>query len=200
VPYGTFAHNTPSSDGTGYLDAHICRSLPRYRATPAAPPFAGCKSPGCKSPYANCFRLFISETEQEVNVTTQDTKSADSLAQQRTDLAVHRTMMAADRSLMAWIRTALSMISFGFTIYKILQGFQESGARLPSDYTPRNIGLFLIGLGTVSTVIGTIAYWQTFKELRVVKYFPVWRPSFVIALIMSGFGLFLFVGIVVRVL
>ena len=207
VPYGTFAHNTPSSDGTGYLDGRICHSLPQSAAVSRdiapsrpAPPFAGCKSPGCKSPYANCFRLFISEIEQEVNVTTQDTKSADSLAQQRTDLAVHRTMMAADRSLMAWIRTALSMISFGFTIYKILQGFQENGARLPSDYTPRNIGLFLIGLGTVSTVIGTIAYWQTFKELRVVKYFPVWRPSFVIALIMSGFGLFLFVGIVVRVL
>jgi len=31
-------------------------------------------------------------------------------------LPVSRTMMAADRSLMAWIRTALSMISFGFTI------------------------------------------------------------------------------------
>jgi putative membrane protein len=182
-----------------HTSAAFCLSLPRYRAIPDALPFAGCKSPYANC-FPNCFRLFISEIEQEVNVTTQDTKSADSLAQQRTDLAVHRTMMAADRSLMAWIRTALSMISFGFTIYKILQGFQESGARLPSDYTPRNIGLFLIGLGTVSTVIGTIAYWQTFKELRVVKYFPVWRPSFVIALIMSGFGLFLFVGIVVRVL
>jgi putative membrane protein len=133
-------------------------------------------------------------------VTTQDTKSANSLAQERTDLAVSRTMMAADRSLMAWIRTALSMISFGFTIYKVLQGFQESGSKLPSDHTPRNIGLFLIGLGTISMVMGTIAYWQMFKELCLMQHFPLWRPSFVIALVMSGLGLFLFVGIVVKVL
>ncbi|WON74335.1 YidH family protein [Nitrosospira sp. Is2] len=133
-------------------------------------------------------------------MTTPDTKSANMLAQDRTDLAVSRTMMAADRSLMAWIRTALSMISFGFTIYKILQGFQESGSKLPAEQTPRNIGLFLIGLGTASMVMGTIAYWQTFKELRLLQHFPVWRPSFVVALIMSGLGLFLFVGIVVKVL
>ena len=136
-------------------------------------------------------------------MTTQDPKSANMLAQDRTDLAVSRTMMAADRSLMAWIRTALSMISFGFTIYKILQGFQESGSKLPAEQTPRNIGLFLIGLGTasiVSIVMGTIAYWQTFKELRLLQQFPMWRPSFVVALVMSGFGLLLFMGIVVKVL
>ena len=133
-------------------------------------------------------------------MTTPDTKSTNMLAQDRTDLAVSRTMMAADRSLMAWIRTALSMISFGFTIYKILQGFQESGAKLTGEQTPRNIGLFLIGLGTVSMVMGTIAYWQTFKELSPVQHFPVWRPSFVIALVMCGSGLFLFLGIVVKVL
>jgi putative membrane protein len=133
-------------------------------------------------------------------MTIQDPKSANMLAQDRTDLAVSRTMMAADRSLMAWIRTALSMISFGFTIYKILQGFQESGSKLPAEQTPRNIGLFLIGLGTASMVMGTIAYWQTFRELRLLQHFPLWRPSFVVALIMSGLGLFLFVGIVVKVL
>jgi putative membrane protein len=131
-------------------------------------------------------------------MTTRDTELANVLAQERTNLAVRRTMMAADRSLMAWIQTALSMISFGFTIYKILQGFQENGSKLPAEQTPRNIGLFLIGLGTASMVMGTIAYWQTFKELRLLQHFPLWRPSFVVALIMSGLGLLLFVGIVVR--
>ena len=36
-------------------------------------------------------------------------------------LALERTRLAAERSLMAWVRTALSMISFGFTIYKFMQ-------------------------------------------------------------------------------
>ena len=43
------------------------------------------------------------------------------LAEERTDLAVERSVMAAERTLMAWIRTALSMIGFGFTIYKFFQ-------------------------------------------------------------------------------
>jgi putative membrane protein len=133
-------------------------------------------------------------------MTTRDTELANVLAQERTNLAVRRTMMAADRSLMAWIQTALSMISFGFTIYKILQGFQENGSKLPAEQTPRNIGLFLIGLGTASMVMGTIAYWQTFKELRLLQHFPVWRPSFVVALIMSGLGSLLFMGIIIKVL
>jgi putative membrane protein len=57
-------------------------------------------------------------------VTTQEIKSANELAVDRTALAVKRNLMAADRPLMAWVRTALSLISFGFTIYKIPQGFE----------------------------------------------------------------------------
>ena len=38
-----------------------------------------------------------------------------------TQLALERTSMAAERTLQAWIRTALSLISFGFTIGKLGQ-------------------------------------------------------------------------------
>jgi uncharacterized membrane protein YidH (DUF202 family) len=36
-------------------------------------------------------------------------------------LAVDRTRLAHERTLMAWVRTATSMISFGFTIAKLVQ-------------------------------------------------------------------------------
>jgi putative membrane protein len=49
-------------------------------------------------------------------------------------------------------------------------------------------------------VMGTIEYWQTLKELRRLEHFRLWRPSFAIALIMSATGLFLFVGIIRRLL
>ena len=41
------------------------------------------------------------------------------------DLGVMRTMMAADRTLMAWIRTSLSMFTFGYSLYKILQELND---------------------------------------------------------------------------
>lgn len=133
-------------------------------------------------------------------MTDQASKSSNELATDRTDLATGRTVMAVDRSLMAWIRTALSMISFGFTIYKILESLQQSGGPLGHDYSPQTIGLFLTGMGTASMVAGTIEYWQRIKMLREYHAIKTWRPTFIMALIMSVTGLFLFLSIVTKLL
>ncbi|MDM0011664.1 DUF202 domain-containing protein [Variovorax sp. J22P168] len=127
-------------------------------------------------------------------------KTSDELAQIRTDLAVERTLMAADRSLMAWVRTGLSMISFGFTIYKLLEAFQQQGGQLHNLNTARNVGLFLTGLGTVSIVVGTIEYWARLKALNRSRQFRLAQPSLVIALIMSVAGLVMFFSILRRVI
>jgi putative membrane protein len=138
-------------------------------------------------------------------VTNQKPKTANELAQDRTDLAQNRTdlatgrtLMAMDRSLMAWIRTSLSMISFGFTIYKILQGLQESGDVSAHGYSPRSVGLFLTGLGTMAMVAGTVEYFERLKLLREYHAVKTWRASLIMAVIMSAAGLFVFVSIVVR--
>ena len=125
--------------------------------------------------------------------------TSNELAQQRTDLATGRTILAADRSLMAWVRTGLSMISFGFTIYKILQGFQ-SAAAATGMHSPRAVGLFLTGLGTLAIGMGTVEYWGHLQELRVYHPIKTWRPSFIMAMIVSATGIFLFVGIIVELL
>ena len=74
------------------------------------------------------------------------------LAVERTDLAIQRTIIAAERTLMAWIRTTISMIGFGFGIYKFFQYLPEEVAagniKRPQD--PRNLGLTLIALGTLA--------------------------------------------------
>jgi putative membrane protein len=114
--------------------------------------------------------------------------------------------MAADRTLMAWVRTALSMISFGFTIYKVLEGLQQSNSDVVSKATqavkasPENVGLFLIGLGTVSMVMGTIEYWHNLRELRKMQYFRIFRPAFVMALVISITGLATFVSVIAKIL
>jgi putative membrane protein len=130
-------------------------------------------------------------------------KLSDTLAQRRTDLAVDRThfavernLMAAERTLMAWIRTGLSMIGFGFTIYKVLQALLDEGARLvPRLQGPRNIGLFLIALGTLSAFMGSLEYWSLAKDFRKkygskIRKFPVIMSGMIFLL-----GLWLFVSI-----
>jgi putative membrane protein len=83
-------------------------------------------------------------------------------------MATMRTVMAADRTLMAWIRTALSMISFGFTIFKFLHGLTESATiHLLRPEGPRNLGLFLTLLGTGSLVASTIQYAFVLRQLGV---------------------------------
>jgi putative membrane protein len=124
--------------------------------------------------------------------------SSEELAQDRTDMAAARTMMAADRTLMAWVRTSFSMTSFGFTIYKVLQGFAESGATLPHDHTPRYFGLLLTGFGTLAMVMGAVEYAQALRALRRYMDVRLARPVLVMAVLMALMGLFFFFGIVTR--
>ena len=114
------------------------------------------------------------------------------------DLGVMRTVMAADRTLMAWIRTALSMLSFGFTIYKFLDTVAQQGA-LPRPHSPQAVGLFLAALGTGSMVLGTISYWATVKDLQKVEKFRLGRPVLLVGVIISLAGITLFVTIAERV-
>lgn len=138
----------------------------------------------------------MSSAEGPMNPLSQ--RSANELAADRTTMAITRTIMAADRSLMAWVRTGLSMITFGFTIYKILQGVEATEGAAVLQHSPRAAGLLLIGLGTASIVMGTLEYWMRVRQARTRIPLPTWRPSFIIAVIMSGVGLFLFLGIVAR--
>jgi putative membrane protein len=131
---------------------------------------------------------------------TEMATSRTLMAAERTEMATSRTLMAADRSLMAWVRTGLSMISFGFTIYKILEGFQAKGSTIVETHSPRAVGMFLTGLGTISIVMGTVEYWHRRRELLAYGPISLWQPAFVMAMLMSLTGVFLFFGIISQLL
>ena len=125
-------------------------------------------------------------------------KSANTLAVERTDLAVCRTVMAAARTLMAWVRTALSLISFGFTIYKFMQAATEGAAQgLLRTEGPRRLGLFLIALGVVAVILGSIEYYQTVNRLNKLSAtsYKAFNFSFIVGLLIGLLGLFLFITI-----
>ncbi|MDR3472935.1 MAG: DUF202 domain-containing protein [Devosia sp.] len=116
------------------------------------------------------------------------------------DLGAMRTIMAADRTLMAWIRTSLSLLSFGYTIYKVLQEVEDSGKLLPHASTPRNAGVFLSVAGTVALIMGVSEYYGSLKLLRKHYIFRVLRPSLIMAALMAIVGVLLIAGILLRVL
>jgi putative membrane protein len=126
-------------------------------------------------------------------------KTANDLASERTDLAIMRTVMAADRSLMAWNRTGLSMLSFGFTLYKFLLYVQQdiSKAVLHSQ-GPRHLGVFLIGLGTACMVSGLIEYYNRLKKLGKESPVKPWSYTFFVGIAASLLGLFLLGTILVN--
>jgi putative membrane protein len=114
-------------------------------------------------------------------------------------LALDRTRMAAERTLMAWVRTALSMISFGFTIYKFLQVLQEQST-LPvlRPQAPRDVGLALTGIGTFAVMIACVQHWKYIKKLRPDQPYRPWDLTFIVACLIAFLGLLTFVSIILR--
>jgi putative membrane protein len=81
--------------------------------------------------------------------------------------ALENTRLAYERTLMAWIRTAVSLITFGFTMYKFFQYFQESrGEQVEHLITPRTLGMLMIGAGLLTLLTATVEHGRNMKRLR----------------------------------
>jgi putative membrane protein len=112
-------------------------------------------------------------------------------------LALDRTRMAAERNLMAWVRTALSMITFGFTIYKFMQVFQEQATvAVLRPNAPRNLGLALVGIGTFALIMACVQHWKYVKKLRPDHPYNPWDLTFIVAGLIGLLGLLVFVSII----
>lgn len=118
------------------------------------------------------------------------------LAQQRTSLALERTRIAVERTLMAWIRTSISMIGFGFTIYKFFQYLSSSEkVVIGRPYTVRNLGLALILVGTISLIAASAQHWQTLNSLRTQGAKIGWSLALMVAAFVILIGVIAFIGV-----
>jgi inner membrane protein YidH len=116
-------------------------------------------------------------------------------------LAVDRTRLAHERTLMAWVRTATSMISFGFTIAKLVPGTirgepaeRQQGGLLDT----RTFSTVMIGMALLSLLLATVQNRREMKELR--ARYPGRVPrseAMVVAFLVAGFGLFAFVAVLI---
>jgi putative membrane protein len=100
---------------------------------------------------------------------------------------------------MAWIRTAISMIGFGFTIYKFFQyQTEEVVATHPRRaQAPRNLGLTLVALGTLALAAAAWQHLHLLHEIGASKR-HVWSISFVVAIAVVLIGLLTFYGVLLR--
>lgn len=111
------------------------------------------------------------------------------------DLAFERTILAENRTLMAWIRTAISLISFGFTIYKF---FHENVKPSEKLLTPRLVGMLMIVIGIFALIWGLVDHRATLQKLRK-SYSAVGRSRTAwLAIIVLLFGLTLFFAALFR--
>src|SRR5271170_6140769 len=122
------------------------------------------------------------------------------MAEERTDLALQRTMIAAERTLMAWIRTSLSMIGFGFTIYKFFQYLPEeiAAGNIQRPQAPRNLGLTLIALGTLALAAAALQHRYYLNQIGASRGRHFWSISFVVAIFVILIGCVTFYGILLR--
>jgi putative membrane protein len=104
-------------------------------------------------------------TDQSVTIKSEPDLISVELSSRRTGMSFQRTRMSADRTLMSVIRTSLSLISFGFTIYQVLQKLRDAG-QIAHAQSGRNFGVTLVALGILMLLGGIIYHVQFMQGLR----------------------------------
>jgi inner membrane protein YidH len=137
-----------------------------------------------------------STVQPDINPADRSRRPADT----GNDLALERTLMAAERTLMAWVRTSLALISFGFTLGKLGDALQSAKVVLWRDRTTDIMGVayYLVVLGTVALVLAAVQ--NRLEVAALSRQGLARRPSlaFVIAILMSLLGLFVFTDLVTQ--
>jgi len=110
-------------------------------------------------------------------------------------LAVDRTRLAHERTLMAWVRTATSMISFGFTIAKLVPDREADRGGLLDTHTFASI---MIAVALVALTLAAVQHRREMRALR--SQYPDHVPysnAMFVASMVAGFGILAFVAVLI---
>jgi len=110
---------------------------------------------------------------------------------------ISTTELAYERTTMAWIRTAISLISFGFTIYKFFDLFKKEEAAPHGIFGPRRLALSMIGLGLFSLVAAVAQRWSDNRRIpgaRSIRH----SLATIVAALVGLIGVMTFITVVFR--
>jgi len=81
------------------------------------------------------------------------------------DLSMVRTRLAIERTMMAWVRTAVSLISFGFSVYKFFD-LSEKQVGPTGIIGPRRFAMLMIGTGLFALAAAVTQHWREKGAIR----------------------------------
>jgi putative membrane protein len=111
-------------------------------------------------------RTELSELRSELSKhRTELSEHRSALSLERTGLSYQRTALSYERTLMSWVRTAVSLITFGFTLYKFFEEWQKTSSH-PGFFTPRVVGLIMIGFGVIGLLFAEIQHIFAYRRLK----------------------------------
>lgn len=111
-----------------------------------------------------------------------------------TRLAIDRTRFACERTLMAWTRTSVSLISFGFTIYKFFE-LEARTAVKEGVLGPRPFALLMISIGLAALVLATIDHRRNLRALQAAGGAEHYSLSLIVAALVGVLGVLGLVGV-----
>ena len=108
-----------------------------------------------------------------------------------TRLAYERTILAHERTLMAWLRTAVSLITFGFTLYKFfaLELGSKAQAGIHQVIGPRQFAILMIAIGLFALAGATVQNVQYRRRLRKVSKEVGYSLSSLVSAMIAVLGL-----------
>ncbi|WP_328824188.1 YidH family protein [Metabacillus schmidteae] len=73
--------------------------------------------------------------------------------------------LANERTFLAWIRTAIAIIGVGFLVSNLHENMEPNLSQV-SDYLANIIGISSVGVGILTIIMATIAYFRKYKSIN----------------------------------
>jgi putative membrane protein len=113
---------------------------------------------------------------------------------------LERTRMALERTLMAWLRTAISMITFGFTLFKATEYAHELGLRRTGHLLGASwFALMLICMGLAALILAMVQHIRRARAMREMDAeLSVFSVGTVLVLLFLVVGVFALLSVVLH--